>query len=237
MLGLRCEKRFGDFQLKADVLLDATATCIFGPSGCGKTTIARMAAGLLSPDAGEIRWGDDLLFSSDARINRPPRERGIAYVPQDVLLFPHMTVRKNLLYGFERTAPSRRAIHPDDVISLLELGAMLDKNPHQLSGGQAQRVAIGRALLSNPNLLVMDEPLSSLDRALKRRILAYLREIPNRFGVRLMYVTHAIDEIFGVGEKVLLMRPGRFWPTGRPSNYSTIPPFLRQSPRKATRII
>lgn len=208
MLAMRVVKRFGAFRLDVDVTFDAASTCVFGPSGCGKSTLVRMAAGLADPDEGVIRWGAETLFDRSTRINVPARLRGIAYVPQDVLLFPHMDVRANLLYGYERTPSARRSVSPEAAIELLDIGDLLEKKTDQLSGGQAQRVAIGRALLSCPRLLIMDEPLSSLDRQLKERILPYLREIRDRFDVRLLYVTHAIDEIFAVAEKVLLLKAG-----------------------------
>jgi molybdate transport system ATP-binding protein len=175
------------------VASDAAVTALVGPSGCGKSSTLAMIAGLLRPDEGLIRVAGRTLFDSAAGIDLPPEARGAGCVFQDLRLFPHLRVRDNLRYGPRRRGPGPLPL--DRVVQALELGEVLDRWPHALAGGQKQRVALGRALLSAPRLLLLDEPLTALDAALKERVLAFLEESLRVLAVPTVYVAHAADEV------------------------------------------
>ena len=165
MLAVDVEKRLGDFTLAAKFEAAAGATALFGPSGSGKTTIVNLIAGLIAPDRGRIALDDTVLFDSAARIDVPPHRRRIGYVFQEGRLFPHLTVRRNLDYGRWMSGLARDDAEMRRIVELLDIGHLLDRRPGKLSGGERQRVAIGRALLMRPRLLLLDEPLASLDAA------------------------------------------------------------------------
>lgn len=167
---------------------DAGITVLFGRSGVGKSSLLDMVAGLLTPDRGHIRIGDRTLFGPG--VNLPPERRRIGYIFQDVRLFPHRRVAANLRYGEQLASPETRWIGFDEVVSFLGLGDILDRWPRTLSGGEAQRVAIGRALLSAPQSLLMDEPLSALDPARRAEILTVIERIDGELGLPILYVTH-----------------------------------------------
>lgn len=186
-----------------DVQFDAPTpgvTALFGPSGSGKSTVIAAVAGLLRPDHCHIVLDDEVLSDT------PPEARRAGLVFQDARLFPHMSVAANLRYGLRRAAAG--PIRFDDVVALLGIGALLDQRPHTLSGGERQRVAIGRALLAQPRLLLMDEPLASLDDDRKAEILPYLAEIKSAMRLPVLYVTHAIEEIARLADTVVLMDRG-----------------------------
>lgn len=209
MLELRINHRVDDFVLSVDVRCPYEATAIFGPSGAGKTTLLNMIAGLMRPDEGQIVIDDDILFSSDRRINLPPEQRRIGYVFQDDLLFPHLSVEENLRFGYALTSPQDRRLEVDLIAELLEIGSLLERRTHNLSGGERQRVALGRALLASPRLLLMDEPLASLDQGLKSRIIPYLRHIRANLGIPILYVSHSVAEILELTGQVLILDRGR----------------------------
>jgi len=165
-------------------------TVLFGPSGAGKTSVLNMIAGLLRPDRGHVAVGGRRLFDHDAGIDVAPDRRRIGYVFQDDRLFPHRRVRANLLYGHRLAAPKDRWMGLDDAVAFLGIGHLLDRWPGSLSGGEARRVAIGRALLSGPRSLLMDEPLSSLDQARREEIMAVIERIRDELGLPILYVTH-----------------------------------------------
>ena len=195
LIDIDVRRRVGERDIGVAMRSDAGISALFGPSGIGKTTILHMIAGLLRPDHGHIRIGDTLLFDHAAGIDLPARQRGCGYVFQDGRLFPHMRVRANLLYG-------RRGAGPIDlptIVDLLGLHGLLDRWPATLSGGEAQRVAIGRALLSGPQILLMDEPFSSLDHARKHALLALIRDIHAQTGIAILYVTHDRTELDALG--------------------------------------
>lgn len=185
---IRVQKRLGDLGLDVDLATDSPIAALFAPSGAGKTSLLNMVAGLLRPDAGRIAIAGEALFDSDAGIDLPPERRRIGYVFQDRRLFPHLTVRANLLYA-------RRDAELDPTLDLLGIGHLLDRYPANLSGGEAQRVAIGRALLADPRLLLFDEPLSHLDRARREEILALIARLRDDTGLPMLYVTHDASEI------------------------------------------
>lgn len=170
-------------------------TGLFGPSGSGKTTLLNLIAGFLKPSHGKITFNDQVLFNSASKIDLPPSLRRIGTVFQDGRLFPHLSVERNIKYGYELLDVSQRRIQPDDVINLLEMKTIIKKYPNQLSGGERQRAALARALLMSPNLLLLDEPLASLDLRLKRQILPYLTKVKEEINIPMIYVSHDIDEI------------------------------------------
>src|SRR5690606_29653614 len=182
MLEVDVERRLGDFELAARFTAGPGITVLFGRSGAGKSSLVNMIAGLLRPDRGRIAVDDRVLFDSEARIDLPPHRRGVGYVFQESRLFPHLTVRQNLLYGRWFTPTRKRYTRLDGVVDLLGIGPLLKRRPGDLSGGEKQRVAIGRALLANPRLLLMDEPLASLDAERKAEILPYVERLRDHVG-------------------------------------------------------
>lgn len=185
---------------------------LFGPSGSGKTTLLETIAGIRTPDAGEIRVGDRVLFSSAAGTNLPPRDRQIGYVPQDALLFPHLDVNGNITYGVRH----RRRFVPGDeesrwrsaLVEILDLEPLLARRVQKLSGGEKQRVAIARALMTQPAVLLLDEPLAGVDRARRDRILPYVLRIRRDLHVPLVYVTHDEAELTAMADRVLHLEAG-----------------------------
>ncbi|MDX1952112.1 MAG: ATP-binding cassette domain-containing protein [Verrucomicrobiota bacterium] len=180
-------------------------TGVFGPSGSGKTTLLEIIAGLVKPDTGSVSIMSQLLCNAAEKIFVPPEKRRIGYVPQDLALFPHLTVRKNLHFACAN-APDHHLF--DKLAGILEITEMLDRVPGTLSGGEQQRVAIGRALMSVPQLLLLDEPLSHLDAHLKQRSLIMLREIQQEFRIPILYVSHDSNEIRSFCDEVLILQNG-----------------------------
>jgi molybdate transport system ATP-binding protein len=216
---LRCRLPLAHFELDIDVSFNARVTAIFGPSGSGKTTLLDAIAGLRDIAAGEIEVDGVTLFSSANAINRPARQRGIGYVPQEGALFPHLSVRKNILFGAEREATGEVAhdISLDHVVEVLEIGKLLNRPVIDLSGGEAQRVALARAILSRPRLLLLDEPLAALDIGLKERILPYLGLVRDEFAIPMIYVTHNLTEVLTLADWVLMIQQGKLITQGVPN--------------------
>ena len=181
----------------------------FGRSGAGKTTVVNMLAGLERPDDGRIAVADRVLFDGDRGIDLAPEKRRLGYVFQEDRLFPHLSVRGHLSFGARRAPAAERRIDFDTVVALLDLGALLSRRTARLSGGEKQRVAIGRALLACPSLLLMDEPLASLDARRRAEIMPFIENLRDRLGVPIVYVTHNIDEIIRLADTVVLMDGGR----------------------------
>jgi len=204
------------FRIEAAFTTPAGVTALFGPSGSGKTSILSMIAGLRRPDAGVIRLAGRTLFDRANRINVHPEDRHIGYVFQDSLLFPHLSVRRNLLYGWRRRRAASRQIALERVVTILELTDVLQRMPHTLSGGQRQRVALGRALLSGPELLLFDEPLAGLDDTLKQRVLGYVEQVLKEWRVPTVYVTHNADEVRRLASYVVRLHGGQLKATGPP---------------------
>jgi molybdate transport system ATP-binding protein len=175
---------------------------LFGPSGSGKTSLLEAIAGIRTPDEGEIRVGERVLFSSTARINIPARDRHIGYVPQDALLFPNMTVTQNIRYGAKQG-------DFDGLVDILELKPLLERGVQKLSGGEKQRVAIARALMTKPSILLLDEPLAGVDRERREVILPYILRIRKELHVPLIYVTHDESELATIADRVLRISAGR----------------------------
>ena len=210
-LELSVRLRRGAFALDVAMTSEARALAVFGPSGAGKSTLLALLHGQWRPQAGRIVVGGRVLVDVAAGIWVPPQERRIGVVFQDALLLPHLDVRENLLYGARRGAWWRRsaAIGLDDVVDLLGLQGLLKRNPQGLSGGERQRVAIGRALLANPDLLVFDEPLSSLDYERRREIMPAIVRLRDEGRVPIVYVSHAVDEVARLADEVLVLEQGR----------------------------
>jgi molybdate transport system ATP-binding protein len=215
---LCCHIPLANFELDVDVSFDSRITAIFGPSGAGKTSLLDAVAGLRPIAAGEIEIGGKTLFSSARSIDLPPRHRGIGYVPQEGALFPHFSVRKNILFGAERssTEGSAISIRLEHVLEILEIGHLLDRSVANLSGGEVQRVALARAILARPQLLLLDEPLAALDIGLKERILPYLARVRDEFSIPMIYVTHNLTEVLTLADWVLMIQQGRLIAQGVP---------------------
>ena len=195
----------GDFVLELHERLDHGITALFGPSGSGKTTTLDALAGLRQPRSGTIRVGDRLLFDAARGVTLPPQHRHIGYVPQDPALFPHMNVRRNVLYG--RRPGQKLAL--DTVVRMLEVGDLLERRVRDLSGGERQRVALARALMSAPDVLLLDEPLAAVDVERRRRILPYLLKVRDQLGVPVIYVSHDRGEVDQLADRVLILEAGR----------------------------
>lgn len=201
------EKHVGRLHLKLEIVSDAPLVALFGPSGAGKTTVLDMVSGVLRPDRGHIRVGGVTLFDSDRGIDVPVEQRRAGYIFQDGRLFPHLSVERNLLYGWRLTPPAERRITPDRVRGFLGIDHLLDRMPDTLSGGEAQRVSIGRALLASPRFLLMDEPLSSLDQARKEDLLRLILEVRDRFRLPILYVSHDMGEVERLTDTVITLDP------------------------------
>jgi molybdate transport system ATP-binding protein len=201
---------FGDFALDVGLDLEGGLTALLGPSGAGKTRTLDVIAGFLKPAHAVVSVGDDLLADTARGIWVPPHRRRIGYVFQDARLFPHLSVRHNLAFGRWFNG-ARGAGHPsaDEVIALLDLQPLLARKPGRLSGGERRRVALGRALLSNPRLLLLDEPLGSLDVPKRQEILPYLDRLIAEFRLPMIYVTHDWDEVRGRARQIVLIENGR----------------------------
>lgn len=207
------------FELDVSLDLDEPVTALFGPSGVGKTSLLEAIAGLRRPVAGEIRIDDEVLFSSRQNVCLAPERRRVGYVPQDGLLFPHLSVHRNLRYG-RRTD---HGIPVDSVVEALEIAHLLERYPASLSGGERQRVALGRALASGPRVLLMDEPLAALDVGLKERILPYLARIRERYGIPALVVTHDVFEVLTLCDEVIVLEQGHVVGRGAPRAVLTRP--------------
>lgn len=205
MISLDLDIVQGVFTLAAAVELDARVAALFGPSGAGKTTILDAIAGLKTPRRGSIAIGGRVLFASASGVNVPAHQRHVGYVPQDVALFPHMNVRRNLLYG------RHPGMSPDldRVLNMLEIDKLIDRRVTDLSGGERQRVALGRALMSGPSLLLLDEPLAAVDVPLRRRILPYLQRVRDDLKIPIVYVSHDRGEVDELADVVVKLDAGR----------------------------
>lgn len=205
MLELDFSQRLGDHTLQIKAKLPAKGiTAIFGVSGAGKTSLINAIGGLTTPQQGTLSLNGRLLFDSESKINLPPEKRRVGYVFQDARLFPHYKVKGNLEYGMAKSMRPQF----DALVALLGIEALLTRFPHSLSGGEKQRVAIGRALLSSPEILLMDEPLASLDLPRKRELLPYLQALAKKVDIPLLYVSHSLDEIIQLADNVLVLDKG-----------------------------
>ncbi len=208
-LSIDIEKKFSAFSLQFSTTVEGPRTGIFGPSGSGKSTLVSILSGLQQPQRGEISIDGECLFSSSRNINISPEKRRISIVFQHAMLFPHMNVRSNILYGYRRSRAANRRIHPDALIELLKLQPLLQRDSLTLSGGERQRVALARAVLANPRLLLMDEPLSALDDTLRFQIIPYLKSVSTGFGIPYLFISHSLVEMQLMADHAIVMENGR----------------------------
>ena len=213
----------GDFQLDVTLALPAGITILFGASGSGKTTLLDCLAGVRAPDAGRITLGNRILYDSHARVALPPQERNIGYVFQDLALFPHLSVEANVSYGLGRQSVSERRERAEKALDSFGLLTLRKHRPAQISGGERQRVALARSLVTHPSLLLLDEPLSALDLPVKMRIADDLRRFVQNLGIPVLYVTHSRDEVFMLGENLLVLEQGRIIAEGTPHQVLSAP--------------
>lgn len=220
--------RQGDFTLTAALTAGEGLTALSGPSGSGKTTLINLVAGLTPLERGRIVFGDTVWNDTQAGVFVPPHRRRIGYVFQEARLFPHMSVRANLAYGMGRVPKAERPARMARVAGLLRIANLLGRRPSGLSGGEKQRVALGRALLASPDLLLMDEPLSALDAALKAEILPDIERIRDAEGIPILYISHSMDEVARLATRVLALDKGQVVATGWPeAAFASAAPGLR----------
>ncbi len=210
----RFDHRKGDFNLKVDLSVPSQGiTALFGPSGCGKTTLLRLIAGLEKDTRGHLSIGD-MCWQKDEQFVAT-HQRPLGYVFQDASLFNHLNVKQNIEYGQNRISPQDRKISLIKAIDLLELGALLNRKPESLSGGEKQRVAIARAIAVSPKLLLMDEPLAALDQNRKKEVLPYIETLQKEFQIPVIYVSHSVEEVAQLADHMILMGSGKVVATGK----------------------
>ncbi len=215
MLDLDFKLTLEKFDLEVNLKIEQKIVGIFGASGAGKSSLFNVISGLTNPSFGKIEIDGNIIFDFENKINIPPNKRKIGYVFQDNQLFPHLSVKNNLLFGYKLLEPSERKFELEQVLKLLELESLLSRKPLKLSGGEKQRVALGRALLSSPNLLLLDEPLASLDESLKRQILPFLKRVQKETEIPMLYVSHSINEILELTEWLVVLEKGKVLDFGR----------------------
>lgn len=220
------EKHFfgnAKFQLRVAFKARPGITILFGASGSGKTTLLECVAGLISPNAGRVALGDRLLFDSQSGVNVPAPRRHVGYVFQDLALFPHLTVRANAEYGLAKLDSSQRQPRVIPVLESFRIAHLVDRYPKEISGGERQRVALARALVTNPCVLLLDEPLGGLDARVKSSILDDLREWNQMHRIPILYVTHSREEVLALGESVIVLEAGHAIAQGTPHEVLTVP--------------
>jgi molybdate transport system ATP-binding protein len=226
-LSLQVRKRFqagaAEFELQVAIEIPPGITILFGPSGAGKTTILDCIAGLATPDSGRIALRNRILFDDETRINVPPQNRGVGYVFQDLALFPHLTVEKNVQYGITSFPPSERRKRSHQILESFHIADLQRRKPSRISGGERQRVALARALIIDPGALLLDEPLAALDAVIKSRIVDDLRAWNEAHQIPIVYVTHSREEVFALGERVIVLQDGRVIAQGTPHEVMTAP--------------
>lgn len=208
MIKIEAKLQRKHFNFDVSLQIDKRVTAIFGPSGSGKSTLLSLIAGITQPNSGRIFIDDECVFDSQLGINKPIHQRRVGLVFQDGRLFPHMSVEQNLNYAFKLNSQQKQLIQPAEIMQLLALESLKKQQPHQLSGGEKQRVALGRGLLSSPKLLMLDEPLASLDEKLKQQILPYLKLVADNINIPILYVSHSMDEILQLTNDIIYIENG-----------------------------
>ena len=226
-LSVALQHQFAGFSLEVAFEAEPGVTALFGRSGSGKSTVINAVAGLLQPDRGSVVNADAVLLDTAQGINLPPHKRSVGYVFQEARLFPHLTVRQNL--GFGRWFSGGKGVSFDHIVTMLDIAPLLDRRPAKLSGGEKQRVAIGRALLANPRILLMDEPLAALDDARKAEILPYIEQLRDTTDIPILYVSHSLSEVARLASSIVVLEAGRVNYRRRAS------PTRRSSSRSRTR--
>lgn len=234
---VEARQTLGEFSLEAGFTSEGGVTALFGRSGSGKTSLVRVIAGLSKPDQGRLMIDGDVLLDTENRIFTPKHRRRFGYVFQEGRLFPHLSVRQNLNYGRWFAGKGARGEDFDRIVDLLGIGALLDRRPGKLSGGEKQRVAIGRALLAAPRLLLMDEPLAALDDQRKAEILPYLERLRDETATPIVYVSHSVAEVARLADKVVMMKDGRVEAVGTPSEVLGGSAFLSSDRRDAGAVL
>jgi molybdate transport system ATP-binding protein len=226
-LSVQIRKKFAasnaNFKLEVGFDLGSGITILFGPSGAGKTTLLDCIAGLVLPDSGRIATSQKVLFDSANQTDAPVQRRKIGYVFQDLALFPHLTAEQNVQYGLAALNPAERRARSDAVLESFRISSSKTRKPREISGGERQRVALARALVTDPCLLLLDEPLAALDAATKSKIIEDLRAWNDAHGIPILYVTHSREEVFALGERVLILENGRIVADGTPHMVMSAP--------------
>lgn len=205
------------FTVEIEVTLAAPVTGLFGSSGAGKTSVLELIAGLRRPTRGSVTIDGQVVTDSSRRVFVPPERRGIGYVPQDGALFPHLTVRQNLLFGYDPRRRTEAELTPEHVAAVLEISGLEQRSIPTLSGGELRRVALARALLAAPRLLLLDEPLSGIDAPLRDRLLPYFQRIRDEFRIPMLYVTHSPEEVMHLCDEVVVLAAGKIEERGKPA--------------------
>jgi molybdate transport system ATP-binding protein len=223
-LEARVRKQFaGGFTLEAELRADPGITILFGPSGSGKTTLLESIAGLQTPESGRVALGARVLFDSERNLDVPVRDRGIGYLFQDLALFPHLTVEANVAYGLAQQPAERRRAHVRQILESFRVAHLAGRKPGSISGGERQRVALARSLVTNPALLLLDEPLSALDAIVKSKIIDDLRAWNASHHIPIIYVTHSPAEAFALGERIIVLKSGTILAQGSPQEVLAAP--------------
>lgn len=230
-LTCRVDRHQGAFSLSVDFEAPFGICALFGRSGAGKSSVIKLIAGLTRPDRGRIVFGQATLADVERRVFVPPRRRRIGVVFQEPRLFPHLNAQQNLQYGLWLTPRGERRIQQTQVVELLGIGPILKRRPEQLSGGERQRVAIGRALLTSPRLLLMDEPLSSLDVSLRAEILPYIVRLHEDLGLMVVYVSHSVEEVEAIADRIVILDQGRVIAQGDARLLKDRPELQQRLPR------
>ena len=224
---VRIRKRFanpaGSFLLNVHFRALAGFTILFGASGAGKTTLLDCIAGLTEPDEGRIAIGGEEIYASERSINLPPWTRRIGYVLQDLALFPHLTAEQNVEYGLGRLDRAERRRRSDQLFEAFRIGHVRERRPAQISGGERQRVALARALVTQPRALLLDEPLAALDRPTKSQVIADLRRWNQHYRIPILFITHSGEEVFALGEEVIVLEEGKIVAQGLPKDVMHAP--------------
>ncbi len=223
LLSFDLVKRYRGFTLECSGNLGEGITAVYGHSGSGKTTLLNCIAGLTTPNEGAIELSGRTLYSTSGKVNVPPERRRFGYVFQESALFPNMTVLENVRYGYRLTPEESRRVDPDHLVEMFGLGPLLQRGVSRLSGGERQRVALARALATSPELLLLDEPLSSLDVRFRGVIIQYLRQVQRELGTSMLYVTHSISEVLALASSALVLDSGRNVAHLRPTDLAADP--------------